>query len=158
MKHHCGCVWEQGKFQTLRADLSSSMCGCGDTLQKRKAEEGRTPHLFLGPDLGELASASSSQHQSHWSSGLWTQSPPLWDHGGILVVLGEQPRPGSVFSHLRGTDGLHWGQQGLAGACAGSGKALLATSLTLHGSRAGQGGICDFQRNSEGWGAEKESP
>lgn len=41
-------------------------------------------------ELGDLASIFSSQHQSPWVSGFWTQAPLFWDHGEISVVLGGQ--------------------------------------------------------------------
>lgn len=71
-------------------------------MQKRRRRKGESPYLFL--ELGDLASAFSSQHQSPWSSGLWSQAPLLWPHGEILVVLREQleqgkggPRGGSSY-------------------------------------------------------------
>lgn len=70
---------------------------------------------------------------------------------------GEQPRTGTVFSHLSGTDGCTGGQQGLAVACAGSGQASLATSLTLHESREGQDGICVLEQPRRGE-AKREGP
>lgn len=76
----------------------------------------------------------------------WPPGPDRQPNGSA----GEQPRTGTVFSHLSGTDGCTGGQQGLAVACAGSGQASLATSLTLHESRERQDGICVLEQPRRG--------
>lgn len=70
-----------------------SSVGMGTLCRRERQRKGESPYLFL--ELRELASTFSSQQQSPWFSGLWTQAPLLWDHGEISVVQGEQLEQGS---------------------------------------------------------------